>query len=91
MRGKLARPVREGADGKGPHPAAPRRRPTSLCGSPGVKSPRATRLLEHEDNEMMRPFVVTPLPMPRVVVSNAASHDTEVSPVVQALPKRSIL
>jgi len=48
-------------------------------------------ILEHEDNEMMRPFVVTPLPMPRVGVSNAASHDTEVSPVVQALPKRSIL
>jgi hypothetical protein len=30
MRGKLACPVREGADGKGPEPRAPRRRPTSL-------------------------------------------------------------
>ena len=30
MRGKPARPVREGAVGKGPEPRAPRRRPTSL-------------------------------------------------------------
>jgi|tagenome__1003787_1003787.scaffolds.fasta_scaffold18838219_2 transposase InsO family protein len=32
MPGKLARPVREEADGKGPEPRAPRRRPTSLGG-----------------------------------------------------------
>lgn len=32
MRGNLACPVREGADGKGPEPRAPRRRPTSLDG-----------------------------------------------------------
>jgi hypothetical protein len=30
MPGKRARPVREGAVGKGPEPRAPRRRPTSL-------------------------------------------------------------
>jgi hypothetical protein len=34
MRGKPARPVREGAVGKGPEPRAPRRRPTSLGGRP---------------------------------------------------------
>ena len=32
--GKLACPVRERADGKGPEPRAPRRRPTSLGGGP---------------------------------------------------------
>ncbi len=31
--GKLVRRGREGADGKGPTPWAPRRRPPSLCGS----------------------------------------------------------
>lgn len=41
--GKLARTVREGAVGKGPEPRAPRRRPTSLCRSPGVQFSRATR------------------------------------------------
>src|SRR6185312_712253 len=41
--GKLVRRVREGADGKGPVLRAPHRRPTSLCGSPGVRFPRATR------------------------------------------------
>ncbi|MFD8456485.1 winged helix-turn-helix domain-containing protein [Streptomyces antimycoticus] len=40
--GKLARTVREGAVGKGPEPRACRR-PTSLCGSPRVRFPRATR------------------------------------------------
>jgi hypothetical protein len=39
MRGKLACPVREGADGKGPEPRAPRRRPTSLGGRPRGKGP----------------------------------------------------
>ena len=33
---KGARTVREGADGKGPEPRAPRRRPTSLGGGPGA-------------------------------------------------------
>jgi len=33
---KGARTVREGADGKGPEPRAPRRRPTSLWGGPGA-------------------------------------------------------
>ena len=45
--GKLARPVREGAVGKGPEPRAPRRRPTSLGerseetepGRPGHRAP----------------------------------------------------
>ena len=45
VRGKLASTVREGADGKGPEPRAPRRRPTSLCGSRGVRLPPATRLV----------------------------------------------
>ena len=37
--GKLARTVWEGAVGKGPAPQEPRRRPTSLCESRGVRSP----------------------------------------------------
>ena len=43
MRGQLACPVREGADGKGPEPRAPRRRPTSLGGGPSEKA------LSHRD------------------------------------------
>ena len=37
--GKLVRRVREGADGKGPEPRAPRRRPTSLGGGLRGKGP----------------------------------------------------
>jgi hypothetical protein len=37
--GKLVRRVREGADGKGPEPRAPRRRPTSLGGRLHGKGP----------------------------------------------------
>jgi hypothetical protein len=37
--GKLARPVREQADGKGTHPGAPRRRPSSLGERPGETEP----------------------------------------------------
>ncbi len=37
--GNLASPVREGADGKGPPPGAPRQRPTSLGGRPRGKGP----------------------------------------------------
>ena len=36
---KRVRPVREEADGKGPEPRAPRRRPTSLGGRPSGKGP----------------------------------------------------
>jgi len=42
VRGKLASTVREGADGKGPEPRAPRRRPTSLYESRGARFPPAT-------------------------------------------------
>ncbi len=56
---KGARTVREGADGKGPEPRAPRRRPTSLCERPGVRFPRPTLLVagfEYEDDA--RQFLV---------------------------------
>lgn len=58
MRGKLARPVREQADGKGPHPAAPRRRPSSLDGREGACGKRP---------------VATPTPRPQAYLTNVLS------------------
>ena len=42
--GKPIRRVREGADGKGPEPRAPRRRPTSLGKGPTEKDPYSGHL-----------------------------------------------
>ena len=66
MRGKLACPVREGADGKGPEPRAPRRRPTSLGGGPSGKGPAKL-----EPRPTAYPAIVTdPYVLVRLTVSD---------------------
>ena len=64
--GKLACPVREKADGKGPEPRAPRRRPISLCERRGVRFLPATLLVilvhgSREDTEALREDVARTL------------------------------
>ena len=57
--GKLVRRVREGADGKGPEPRAPRRRPTSLMriflGQSGTDLLRRPLLFQAFVHRVMKP------------------------------------
>jgi hypothetical protein len=51
---KDARTVREGADGKGPQPEAPRRRPTSLCERRWVRFPPPTHPMAESFNATIK-------------------------------------